>query len=105
MTHYKGKLISHGVRLTPEETQTIDFLRTKGVNIELIPPVRRKGARTPDISIGDTPWEIKCPRSATTSSLTNIFKKAITQSPNLIFDLRHLNGSPSKAINTLTSLY
>lgn len=60
----------------------------RGFDIELLPPVQRKGARTADIRMDDLEWEIKCPVGKSTNTIKRAFKTALRQSKNIIFDLR-----------------
>lgn len=64
------------------------FLTEQGFDIELLPPLQQKGARTPDIRMNDLEWEIKCPVGKSANTIKRAFKTALRQSQNIIFDLR-----------------
>jgi hypothetical protein len=53
-----------------------------------LPPVQRKGARTPDIRMNGVEWEIKCPVGKSANTIKRAIKTALRQSKNIIFDLR-----------------
>ncbi|TAK89187.1 hypothetical protein EPO04_03770 [Patescibacteria group bacterium] len=85
----KGKITPNGVVLHTHENATVVFLTDQGFDIELLPPVQRKGARTPDIRMAGIDWEIKCPTGKSTHTIKRAFKVALGQSKNIIFDLRN----------------
>lgn len=84
----KGKITPNGVVLHTHENATVVFLTEQGFDVELLPPVQRKGARTPDIRILDLDWEMKGPRSDGKYTIEHSFRSALKQSPNIIFDIR-----------------
>jgi len=84
----QGKITPNGVVLHTHENATVVFLTDQGFDVELLPPVQRKGARTPDIRINGLDWEIKCPTGKSANTIKRAFKVAMRQSKNLIFDLR-----------------
>ena len=53
----KGKITPNGVVLHTHENATVVFLTEQGFDAELLPPVQRKGVRTPDIRMLDLEWE------------------------------------------------
>ena len=46
-------------------------------------------------------WEIKCPIGKSKRTLENNMRKALKQSQNIIFDLRHLKLSEKSSITQL----
>ena len=70
-------------------------------DVEFIPPIQRKGARTPDIKMQNLSWEIKNPRKNGSNTIENSLRNALRQSNNIIFDLRKLEKSQQNAINKL----
>lgn len=84
----QGRITPNGVILQPHETATVVFLTQQGLDVELIPPQRRKGAHTPDIRMLGSEWEMKCPTGRSPHTIKRAFKTALKQSPNMIFDLR-----------------
>ena len=85
----QGKVTTNGVVLRMHENATVVFLTQQGYDVSLIPPVQRKGARTPDIRIGRLEWEIKCPVGTSANTIKRAFKVALRQSSNIIFDFRN----------------
>ncbi len=84
----QGKITPNGVVLHTHENATVVYLTAQGFDIELIPPVQLKGARTPDIKMLGIDWEIKSPRSNGKYTIEHSFRSALKQSPNIIFDIR-----------------
>jgi hypothetical protein len=62
----QGKITPNGVVLHTYENATVVFLTEQGFNVELLPPIQLKGARTPDIRMHKLEWEIKCPTGKST---------------------------------------
>ena len=92
----QGKITPNGVVLHTHENATVVYLTQKGYDISLIPPLQRKGARTPDIRMNRLEWEIKCPTGKSANTIKRAFKTALRQSKNIIFDLRG-SKMPDKA--------
>ncbi len=84
----KGKITPNGVVLETHENATVVFMTEQGYDVELIPPVQLKGARTPDIRMNDLEWEMKTPKSNGKYTIEHAFRSALKQSPNIIFDIR-----------------
>lgn len=53
----QGKITPNGVVLQRHENATVVFLTEQGFDVELLPLVQRKGARTPDIRMNHLDWE------------------------------------------------
>ncbi|MFZ1458253.1 MAG: hypothetical protein WAT17_00010 [Candidatus Saccharimonadales bacterium] len=94
----KGKITPNGVVLHTHENASVVFLTEQGFDVELLPPVQRKGARTPDIKILDLEWEIKSPKSNGKYTIEHSFRSALKQSPNIIFDIRGSKMPQQKCI-------
>lgn len=92
----QGKITTNGVVLQTHENATVVFLTQQGYDIELLRPVQRKGARTPDVRMAGRDWEIKCPVGKSANTIKRAFKVALRQSKNIIFDLRN-SKMPDKA--------
>ena len=84
----QGIIISNKVHLDDHEYATVKFLASLGYDIELIPPSRIKGLRTPDIYMGGMPWEMKSPVGDGKRTIVNLMQDGARQSSNLIMDLR-----------------
>lgn len=85
----QGKITPNGVVLHVHENATVVYLTFLGNDIELLPPISRKGVRTPDIRMKGLDWEIKCPCGKSANTIKRAFKTALRQSKNIIFDLRN----------------
>ncbi|HEY1645194.1 MAG TPA: hypothetical protein VGF75_02295 [Candidatus Saccharimonadales bacterium] len=97
----KGKITPNGVVLHTHENATVVFLTEQGYDVELMPPVQRKGARTPDLRMLDLEWEMKSPKSNGKYTLEHSFRSALRQSPNIIFDIRGSKMSQQKCISEI----
>lgn len=84
----QGKIIPNGVVLLTHENATVVFLTEQGFDIELLRPIQRRGARTPDIRMLGVEWEMKSPKSNGKYTIEHSFRSALKQSPNIIFDIR-----------------
>ena len=86
-------IVPPGVFIDVHEKMTADFLATKiGHNIAFLVPERRKGAKTPDIEMYGLHWEIKSPTGKSSRTIENNIRIAIKQSPNIVIDLRRMDG-------------
>ena len=94
----QGKITPNGVVLHAHENAAVVFLTQRGFDIELLPPVQRKGARTPDIKMLGLEWELKSPRSNGKYTIEHSFRSALKQSPNIIFDIRRSKIPQQKCI-------
>lgn len=94
----QGKITPNGVVLHTHENATVVFLTQQGFDIELLPPIQRKGARTPDIKMSGVEWEMKSPRSNGKYTIEHSFRSALKQSPNIIFDIRNSKIPGKKCI-------
>lgn len=55
--------------------------------------------RTPDIQMNGLAWEIKSPKGKGSRVIENNLRNAIRQSPNVILDLRRIDGRiPTKKL-------
>lgn len=93
-------VIPPGVFADIHEKLTVDFLAAKiGYDITFVVPDRRKGARTPDIDMNGLLWEIKSPTGKSSRTVENNLRVALQQSPNVVFDLRRMDGRiPTKKL-------
>ena len=76
--------IPSGKVLWPHEKHTIGILFGAGYDIEV---VKETGYRTADIKLNGIEYEIKSPETNKTSSLEQLIRKALKQSPNIIIDV------------------
>ena len=83
------------------EFETAKYLAEKGKNIVFIRPSSIPNQHRPDILMDGLEWEIKCPKGKSRRTIENNKRKAIMQSHNIIFDLRHIKLSEDKSIAKL----
>lgn len=93
-------IVPPGVFVDVHEKRTADFLASKlGNDVTFLIPVRRKGAKTPDIEMNGLLWEIKNPTGKSSRTIENNLRLALKQSPNIILDLRRMDGRiPTKKL-------
>jgi hypothetical protein len=94
----QGKITPNGVVLHTHENAIVVFLTQQGFDVELLPPLQRKGARTPDIKMLGLEWEMKSPKSNGKYTIEHSFRSALKQSPNIIFDIRGSKMPEQKCI-------
>lgn len=94
----QGKIIPNGVVLLTHENRTGVFLTQQGFDVELLPPIQRKGARTPDLKMLELEWEMKSPKSNGKYTIEHSFRSALKQSPYIIFDIRNSRIPQKKCI-------
>lgn len=97
----KGTLTQNGVHLEEHEYKTIKLLLENGFDVQLIPPLRMEGVRTPDITLQGMEWEIKSPIGGGKRTIMNTVQKAAHQSRNIIVDLRRCKLEQKEAIKEL----
>ncbi|MBO7699199.1 hypothetical protein J6S39_00730 [Candidatus Saccharibacteria bacterium] len=85
-----GRVDQRGVFLNPHEAGTILYLTQFGLDIEVIRPTNTNKSRSADIVMLGTAWEIKSPTTSNISTIKEDFRKAMTQSDKIIFDLRRI---------------
>lgn len=76
-----------------------------GKDIMFIPPSAIPGQHRPDILMDGVEWEIKCPEGSSKRTIENNMRKALLQSRNVIFDLRHIKLSEKECIQELERQY
>lgn len=75
------------------EKLAVDFLAVKlGYDVTFLVPNRGKGAKTPDIEMNGLLWEIKSPKGKSSRTIENNLRAALRQSPNILLDLRRMDG-------------
>lgn len=94
MSPQVGKIVvPPGVILDVHEKRTADFLAIeRGADITFLVPNRAAGQKTPDIEMNGLLWEIKCPKGKSSRTIENVLRQALRQSPNIVLDLRRMDG-------------
>ncbi|MBR5418693.1 hypothetical protein IK110_00340 [Candidatus Saccharibacteria bacterium] len=94
----QGVLITNNCILKPHEQKTVNFLLSRGHNIELIPTSSIPGARTADIRINGIVREIKAPKGDSEWTIQRNLKRGKHQSDKIILDLYRCKRPEQKAI-------
>lgn len=83
-----GKIIiPDGAVPAAHEIETAAVFAASGLDVYFIAPNRSRGARTPDVTILGTEWEMKSPLGNSGRTLDDTIKRALKQSKNIIIDL------------------
>jgi hypothetical protein len=85
------------------EIKTARMLIKLGGDAEFLPPIRTKGAHTPDVTWNGINWEIKALTGSGKRTLDDTIRNALKQSPNIILDLRRTKLDDAKIISKLQS--
>ena len=83
------------------EFDTAKYFAALGKDIVFIHPSAIPNQHSPDIKMDGIEWEIKCPLGESKRTIENNMRKAVKQSQNIIFDLRHTRLSEDKSIPKL----
>ena len=100
-----GKINYNGIKLEPHEEKSLEFLSSKGMDIEIVRPVNIPHFHNPDILISGVLWELKGPDGKSEKTLEKRFKEASCQANNVIFDLRRAKITEKRAIELLLGWY
>ena len=98
-----GKIDISELNTPPEqaEFETAKYFAALGKDITFIRPSSIPNQHRPDILMDGVEWEIKCPVGDSKRTIENNMRKAIKQSHNVIFDLRHMGMSDSQCVSQL----
>jgi hypothetical protein len=105
MKKFGKTILSFGARAEPHELETAMFFNKLGKDVTFLAPVYEKGAKTPDIKMDGLLWEIKAPKNDGKYTIEHIFRKALKQSKNIIFDLRRTKMSNDKCVSQITKQF
>ena len=87
--------------LRPHEWETINFLLDQGFELETILESRIKGEHTPDIKMNNLFWEVKSPRSDSSSIMKNTLRDAQRQADNIIISLKRTARPDEKCLREI----
>lgn len=99
MDKQTGKIIiPAGVNVWPHEMETARVLAKHGFTVEFVR--RNEGQRqtSADLLMNGLMWEIKSPTSHQLRTVEKNLRKALHQSPNIVFDSRRMKNIPDRAI-------
>ena len=94
----EGKITPNGVSLEKHENDTVVYFTDLGFDIELIPPAKSNGSKSPDFIMGGLVWEVKSPQSNGARTIEHAVRTASKQSENIIIDLRRSKLDEERAI-------
>lgn len=99
----KGQIDISKLSSPPEkaEFETALYFAELGKDIVFIPTSLIPNQLRPDILMEGIEWEIKCPVGNSNRTIENNMRKALKQSKNIIFDLRHIRMSEKHCITQL----
>ena len=81
--------------------ETAWFFNALGKDIEFLVPIDKQHIKTPDIKMDGIYWEIKAPTGNSHRTIENSIREALTQSKNIILDLRRIKLNENKAISQI----
>ena len=95
-----GRIDISELNTPPErnEFETAKFFAALGKDIMFIRPSAIPNQHRPDILMDGVEWEIKCPQGNSKRTIENNLRKALKQSHNVIFDLRHIMLSEEQCV-------
>lgn len=97
----KGKIIiPAGIHPWPHELRVAEILALSGHIVEFLPT---KSTKTADILLDGIEYEIKSPLTSKANSLEHVLKKALRQSPNIIFDSSRMRKIKDNKIQNFLS--
>ena len=98
-----GKIDISALNTPPEknELETAKYFASMGKDIVFIKPSSIPNQHRPDIIMDGLEWEMKAPTGCGKRNIEYNFRKAISQSKNIIFDLRHVKISENLCITQL----
>ena len=94
--------------LTPPEKHelaTANYFADMGKDVTFILPSNIPDNHRPDFLMNGIEWEVKSPAGKSKRSIAKRFTEALSQSQNIIFDLRRSSLSDDVCINQLERLY
>lgn len=102
-----GRIDISYLNCPPEKSEfsVAKYFADMGKDIVFIPPSAIPGQHRPDILMDGVEWEIKCPEGNSKRTIENNMRKALLQSRNVIFDLRHIKLPEKDSIQQLEHQY
>ena len=83
------------------ELETARYFADLGKDIKFLRPSSIPNQHTPDICMDGLEWEMKAPTGSGKRNIEYNFRKAVSQSKNIIFDLRHVKISEQQCVAQL----
>ena len=97
--HSKGEVrLPAGVAIWRHELASAKALAEAGYRIEFLEVASSQRAKSPDVVMNSSKWEMKSPRADKLSAVERNLKRALKQSPNIIFDSHRMKKLHDKTI-------
>ena len=98
-----GRIDISALNTPPEknELETAKYFAALGKDITFIRPSSIPNQHRPDIEMDGLEWEMKAPTGSGKRNIEYNFRKAVAQSKNIIFDLRHVKIPEKQCIAQL----
>ena len=98
-----GKIDISALNTPPEknEFETAKYFAALGKDVTFIRPSSIPNQHRPDIEMDGLEWEMKAPTGSGKRNIEYNFRKAVAQSKNIIFDLRHVKIPEQQCIAQL----
>lgn len=90
--------IESGANVWPHEIKTAQALVATGKSVRFVRKDERDFTSSPDVLIDDFLWELKAPNGANIKAVERNVRKAVHQSPYIVFDSRRMKQVPDAAI-------
>ena len=94
-----GKIIiAPGINLWEQEYETAQALAAAGLTVEFIRRSEEKRRTSADVIIAGLAWEMKAPKADNVRAVDRNLRRALHQSPNIIFDSYRMKKLPDTVI-------
>ncbi len=103
----EGRIDISALNTPPEknELETAKYFAVMGKDVVFIRPSSIPNQHRPDILMDGLEWEMKAPTGSGKRNIEYNFRKAVAQSKNIIFDLRHVKIPEQQCIAQLEKEY
>lgn len=99
MSKQQGKIIiAPNLNVWPHELKTAEALARAGYTVEFIRRSEEQRAKSADVLINGSLWEMKAPTSSNMKAVEKNLRKATKQATYVIFDCRRMKSVPENAI-------
>ena len=99
MKNSQGKIvIAPGINLWEQEYETAQALAMAGLTVEFIRRSEENRRTSADAMINGLVWEMKAPTADNARAIDRNLRRALHQSPNIIFDSRRMKKLPDAVI-------
>lgn len=99
MKNSQGKIIiAPGINLWEQEYETAQALAMAGLTVEFIRRSEESRRTSADAMINGFVWEMKAPKADNARAIDRNLRRALHQSPNIIFDSHRMRKLPDATI-------